>query len=265
MSSWRAWLVRRIEAWLSRFQARHALTAATPGDTSAATGVQTQASAHSIATTVAGARDSAARLLLHVGCGYARMATLPVPGFQQSHWQEWRLDADASVQPDIEGSMTDMAAVASGAVDAVYSSHGIEHLYWHDVPRALAEFLRVLNDDGFAVITCPDVQAAAAMIAEDRMFDTAYESAGGTITPFDILYSYRPYVEENPQWMSHHCGFTLSTLTRVLRDAGFAATAGFRRAGGFDLWIVASKRSRPEPEMRALAQAYLVSPVEYSA
>jgi SAM-dependent methyltransferase len=190
------------------------------------------------------------------------MDSLPVTGFKSTPWREWRLDADASVQPDIEGSMTDMADVPSGVADAIYSSHGIEHLYWHDVPKALAEFLRVLNSDGFAVITCPDIQAAAAMIAEDRLFDVAYESAAGSITPFDILYSYRPFVEQNPQWMSHHCGFTFSTLTQVVRDAGFAATAGFRRPGGFDLWIVASKSARPEADMLELARAYLVPVAE---
>jgi ubiquinone/menaquinone biosynthesis C-methylase UbiE len=154
--------------------------------------------------------------------------------------------------------MTDMPTVASGSVDAVYSSHGIEHLYWHDVPKALTEFLRVLKDDGFVVITCPDVQAAAAMVAEDRLFDTAYESPAGSITPFDIFYSYRPFVEQNPQWMSHHCGFTFSTLTRVLRDAGFQDTAGFRRPDAFDLWIVASKCARPQADMLALAKTYLI-------
>ena len=147
-----------------------------------------------------------------MGCGSATLAVIPVAGFQGTNWRELRLDADASVQPDIAGSMTDMPAVASASVDAVFSSHGMEHLYWHDVPKALAEFLRVLKDDGFVVITCPDVQAAAAMVAEDRLFDTAYESAAGSITPFDIFYSYRPFVEQNPQWMAHHCGFTFRRL-----------------------------------------------------
>jgi hypothetical protein len=102
------------------------------------------------------------------------------------------------------------------------------------------------------------LQAAAAMIAEDRMFDTAYESAAGSITPFDILYSYRPFVERNPQWMSHHCGFTLSTLIGVLRDTGFPSVAGFRRPVSFDLWVLASKSGRTEDEMRELLSHYLV-------
>jgi predicted SAM-dependent methyltransferase len=199
------------------------------------------------------------RVLLHVGCGHASIENIPLAGFRESVWQEIRFDADQSVLPDIVGTMADMSAVSDVFADAIYSSHGIEHLYWHDVPLALAEFYRTLKADGFAVITCPDVQAAAQMIAEDRMFDTAYLSAAGPITPFDILYSYRPFVEANPEWMSHHCGFTLTTLMAVLRDAGFAVTHGLRRASGFDLWVLASKSPRSAAEMAALAKDYLPS------
>ena len=36
--------------------------------------------------------------------------------------------------------MTDMSMVDSAAVDAVWSSHNLEHLYAHEVPVALGEF-----------------------------------------------------------------------------------------------------------------------------
>jgi len=71
------------------------------------------------------------------------------------------LDIDPSVAPDIVGTMTDMSAVATASIDAIFSSHNIEHLYPHEVPIALAEFLRVLKDDGFAVVTCPDLRSQA--------------------------------------------------------------------------------------------------------
>lgn len=229
------WLAEASQTWLERFKARHGLAA-----------------------TVQAKPLGNERVLLHVGCGHATAANIVALGFQSPLWREFRLDADATVFPDIVGTMTDMHAVDSGFADAVYSSHGMEHLYWHDVPSALAEFHRVLKADGFVVITCPDVQAAAQMIAEDRMFDTAYVSAAGAITPFDILYSYRPFVVENPQWMSHHCGFTLSTLLQVLQDAGFPSLLGFRRASGFDLWVLASKSRRSPDELSALAKDYLV-------
>lgn len=185
------------------------------------------------------------------------MAHIPVAGFRAPGWREVRLDADASVLPDIVGSMTDMVEVPDSVVDAVFSSHGIEHLYWHDVPNAFAEFRRVLKEQGFAVVTCPDLQAAAKMIVEDRLFDVAYDSPAGPITAFDLVYSYRPFVEANPEWMVHRCGFTLSSLMAVLRDAGFASMYGVRRETGFDLWVVASRSQRSTEEMSALAREYL--------
>jgi ubiquinone/menaquinone biosynthesis C-methylase UbiE len=59
--------------------------------------------------------------------------------------------------------MTDMSAVETSSMDALYSSHNIEHVYAHEVPKALAEFKRVLRPDGFVIITCPDIQAICAL------------------------------------------------------------------------------------------------------
>lgn len=236
------WLAKLAQRWLAGFFRRYGLDRA-------------ELPASSISSPMTDPED--VRVLLHVGCGRARLGDIPLAGFKRSDWREVRLDADPGVVPDIVGSMVEMSAVADGFADAVYSSHGVEHLYWHDVPRALAEFRRVLSADGFAVITCPDVQAAAEMIAEDRMFETAYQSAAGPITPFDIFYSYRPFVAANPEWMSHHCGFTLTTLMAVLREAGFPVVHGLRRLGGFDLWVLASKSSRTESEMAIIAADYL--------
>jgi len=47
-------------------------------------------------------------------------------------WKEIRLDIDPANAPDILGTMLDMPAVADGSVDAIYSSHNIEHLYPDD-------------------------------------------------------------------------------------------------------------------------------------
>ena len=77
------------------------------------------------------------KILLHVGPGHARLEHT-TPGFNNGHWQELRLDIDPTVQPDILGSMTDMSQVNDQSVDAIFSSHNIEHLYPHEVPTALA-------------------------------------------------------------------------------------------------------------------------------
>jgi ubiquinone/menaquinone biosynthesis C-methylase UbiE len=195
---------------------------------------------------------------LHIGCGPKRQAQT-TRGFNTPEWNELRLDIDASVAPDVVGTMTDMSAVASGSVDAIFSSHNIEHLYPHEVPVALAEFFRVLSDDGFAVITCPDLQSVCALIAQDRLLDAAYTSPAGPIAPIDILYGYRPSMARGNLYMAHRCGFTKKVLTGTLQSCGFQAVATLARgrAPFFDLWAVASKSARSETQMRELARLHL--------
>ena len=123
---------------------------------------------------------------LHVGCGPKRKDQT-TRAFNSPDWNELRLDIDPSVQPDIIGTMTDMSALADASVDAIFSSHNIEHLYPHEVPLALAEFKRVLKADGFVVITCPDLQSVCALVAQDKLLEPAYTAPAGPIAPLDIL------------------------------------------------------------------------------
>ncbi|MCJ7603952.1 MAG: methyltransferase domain-containing protein [Desulfobulbaceae bacterium] len=193
------------------------------------------------------------KTILHIGPGHRKNgAKLPV-AFQTPVWRETRLDIDPANEPDIVGSMLDMATVADTSVDAVYSAHNIEHVYAHEVPVVLGEFLRVLDPDGFAVITCPDLQAVCALVAEDKLTDAAYQSPAGPITPLDILYGHGAALAAGRHYMAHKCGFTLKSLTAALQSAGFKTIAGKRRARGLDLWVVASKGPMGEAEIRELA------------
>ncbi|NRR34108.1 methyltransferase domain-containing protein [Oxalobacteraceae bacterium] len=194
---------------------------------------------------------------LHVGCGPKRK-NQTTRGFASDNWQEMRFDIDESVSPDLVGTMTDMSSVADASVDAIYSSHNIEHLYPHEVGVALKEFLRVLRPDGFLVVTCPDLQSVCKLIAEDRLTDEAYSSPAGPIAPIDILYGHRPSMTQGNLYMAHRCGFTQKVLDGTLRGAGFATTASLcrGRAPFFDLWAVASKSPRSEAELRVLAEAH---------
>ena len=195
--------------------------------------------------------------LLHIGCGPKRKAQT-TRGFNTDAWSEIRLDIDPSVSPDVTGTMTDMSAVPSGSVDAIFSSHNIEHLYPHEVPVALTEFLRVLSDDGFAVITCPDLKSVCALVAEDKLTEPAYVSPAGPIAPMDILYGHRRPMARGNLYMAHRCGFTQKVLDGTLRAAGFKTVATMARGYHpfFDLWALASKSARSEEEMRVLAQAH---------
>lgn len=197
------------------------------------------------------------KTILHVCPGHRdNGAKLPIV-FQTPEWRELRLDIDPANEPDIVGSMLDMAAVADASVDAVYSAHNIDHVYAHEVAVVLKEFLRVLKPDGYAVITCPDLQAVCTLAAEDRLTDPAYQSAAGPITPLDIIYGHSAALAAGQHYMAHKCGFTLKTLTMALQKANFQVIAGKRRARGLDLWVVASKGRIDEAALRTLAEQVL--------
>ena len=194
---------------------------------------------------------------LHVGCGSKRKDRT-TKALSSADWMELRFDIDESVKPDLVGTMTDMPSVSSESVDAVFSSHNIEHLYPHEVPLALAEFVRVLKPDGIAVITCPDLQSVCQLIAEDKLTEAAYTSPAGPIAPIDILYGLRSSMAQGNLYMAHRCGFTQKVLTATLQAAGFKAVATMSRAHPyFDLWAVASKEALTEEQMKAMAVAHM--------
>ena len=196
------------------------------------------------------------KTFLHVGCGRKRKDRTTA-GFDTEAWHELRLDIDEAVEPDIVGSMLDMRSVDDASVDAVYSSHNIEHLYPHEVPRALGEFLRVLRPTGFLVLTCPDLQSVCALIADDKLTEPAYSSPSGPIAPIDIVYGHRASMRDGNTYMAHRCGFTQRVLIDELRRAGFGTVISRRRQHPFyDLWAVASVPRLPEAEARALAREH---------
>ena len=100
--------------------------------------------------------------------------------FQHPSWREVRIDIDPDACPDIVGSITDMRAdLLNGSFDAIWSSHSIEHLRTDEVPAAMAEFRRILKSDGFALITCPDLEAVASAIVNHGLDYVAYVSGVG--------------------------------------------------------------------------------------
>jgi SAM-dependent methyltransferase len=192
---------------------------------------------------------------LHVGCGQNNKTKNTI-GFNTPDWEEIRLDINPDVQPDIIGTMTDMKAVAEASVDTIFSSHNLEHLYPHEVPIALAEFLRVLKPNGIAVITCPDLQPVCALVASNQLTQPAYQSAAGPITPLDILYGHRASLEQGNLYMAHRCGFTRDVLNGTLKSAGFASVVTLARPQFFDLWVFASKASLNPQQLINIVSAH---------
>jgi len=193
--------------------------------------------------------------LLHVGCGADRI-NRTTSGFNDGTWQEVRLDINELNQPDVIGSMTDMPRIDSESIDAIFSSHNIEHLYIHEVPIALGEFMRVLKPGGFCVITCPDLQTVCELVAQDKLMEAAYQSPAGPISPLDILYGHSNSIRAGNTYMAHRCGFTQNSLSSALKQSGYSSVAAMRSPKSFDLWVIASKKNRAEDETRLLAKAH---------
>ena len=193
------------------------------------------------------------KTFLHVGCGHKTKDQTTLE-FQKPSWNEIRLDIDPEVQPDIIGSTTDLSNVDTVSMDAVFSSHNIEHIYPHEVQLALREYLRILNSEGIFVVTCPDLQSVCAVVADDKLTDKVYDSPAGPITPLDILYGHMASVAAGNVFMAHKSGFTRKTLTESVIKAGFGTVIVRKREHPYyDLWAIATKSPVGESRMKELA------------
>lgn len=192
------------------------------------------------------------KTVLHVGCGYPNPQKLH-RAFRNDGWREIRLDIDADAKPDIVADMRDLSNIDAHSIDALWSSHNIEHLYPHDVVPTLAGFRRLLKPAGIALITLPDLQEVARLIADDRLDEPAYVSPSGPIAPLDIVYGFRPAIARGNLFMAHRTGFTAKTLGQALINAGFAAVSVQREQSAFNLWAIAFC-AEPSPEQLTMAQ-----------
>lgn len=173
--------------------------------------------------------------VLHIGCGTGKVHKF----FQTPEWQEVRVDIDPGVKPDIVANMLDMKMIANNEVDAIFSSHNLEHLYPHEVPIALNEFYRILKEGGMLLITMPDIQRVAEEIAQGKLEKPLYTSPSGPISAIDILYGHRAAMAKGHIYMAHKNGFSAVTLANKLIMAKFTNIVIERET--YNLWAKAFK------------------------
>lgn len=134
------------------------------------------------------------------------------PQWTGQGWSVVRLDIDPRTEPDIVGDMRDLGDV--GPFDAIWCSNALEHLYPHEVDKALREFYRVLNPGGQAVVLVPDLE-------DVRPTEDIIPEIG--MTGLHLYYGAPNYIEHFPH-MAHHSGFVSASLRRVMEEAGFSVT-----------------------------------------
>jgi SAM-dependent methyltransferase len=193
---------------------------------------------------------------LHVGCGPQYKSG--IKGFDNDNWKEIRFDIDEKVNPDIVGTLLDMSQVETGSVDAIFSSHNIEHIFPHEVSIALKEFYRVLKEDGMVVLTCPDLQSVCEAVVNDKLLEPLYETSDGNkISPIDILYGWRAPIAAGNEYMAHKGGFTYSVLNGAFIEAGFKMNYGGRNPDRWELFIISFKQEKLQEEINTIAKPFL--------
>ena len=192
--------------------------------------------------------------LLHVGCNVLdKKGTIPY--FFDDIWDEIRYDIDASVNPTIVGSLTDLGMIESGSIDAIYSAHNIEHLFEFEVDVALSEFYRVLKSDGFLVVACPDLMSVCKIVVEKGLYGRAYDTTGGIeITPHDMIYGWGRVIKSGNPFFAHKCGFDAQSMHHKLSDARFSDFASFVNQYDFTLWAIARKDPKDSTPIEVFAK-----------
>ena len=193
------------------------------------------------------------KLLVNLGSGPKRASRLPA---MFAEWREFRVDLDPGAAPDLVADITDLSAIKTGSVDAVWSAHAIEHLYLHQVGKALGEAHRILADDGFLCLIVPDLQAIGSYLVNDRLLDIIYQSPAGPVTAHDVIFGFGGALARGHMNMAHHCGFTAGVMLEKLKEVQFAEIV-LRRRSNLELAALACKRAPAGAAQREVLLAAL--------
>jgi predicted SAM-dependent methyltransferase len=143
----------------------------------------------------------------------------------------WKiLNIEAGPGVDYVGNCSDLSRFEDGSIEEIYASHVLEHLgYRKDLPRALAEWHRVLKVGGRAMISVPDFEVLCRLFldpardAEQRLH-LMRVAFGGQLDPHDF----------------HFVGLTMELLEKYLIRAGFSDV---QRTDDFGLFEDTSKQA----------------------
>ena len=134
--------------------------------------------------------------------------------------------------------MTDMGMIKNNSIDAIFSSHNLEHLETHMVPIALKEMLRILKFGGFILVNLPDLETIAKLILDGKLENTLYNSLAGPVSPLDMLFGHNLSIQKGNSFMAHRTGFTAKRLGNLLIQAGFKEVR-IIHGDNYDLWAIA--------------------------
>jgi predicted SAM-dependent methyltransferase len=153
--------------------------------------------------------------------------------------REITLDIDNKFNPDILADVTDISHIPDNYVNCAYTSHMIEHIDYFKVPSVINELLRVCKPGGYVRILTPNLQTIGEKIMSGDLLDVVYDSAGGPISPIDIIYGHRHSVHRNRvDFMIHRTGFSKKVFEHIAKEYNFDMDI---KEVGFDLLVDVKK------------------------
>lgn len=195
------------------------------------------------------AQDNAkSKKVLHVEAGRPHPKKLH-SAFSGEEWVEVRLDKDPSTQPNYTGHLRDLSMVPDGSMDAIWSRHNLQKLFYHEIPTTLAEFMRILKPEGLLMLAVPNTLKVAEAIVGDKLESPLFSSSKGTVSAIDMLYGNRIRLQEQGEAAAHHMCFTPPTIAKKLQEANFRNIQV--RADGYNLWVGGHKLSQEHPQYNA--------------
>ena len=142
--------------------------------------------------------------------------------------------------------------------DLIFVSLCLHHINAKTCKLIFKEFHRVLKQDGFVVIRCPDIQRACELVGQDKLLEAIYESPVGPVSPIDIIFGNRKQIAKGNKYMAKKGGFTYSVLNNALGEAGFQIRYGGRIKNSWELSVVAFKQKKSEEEIKRMADPFFI-------
>ncbi len=139
---------------------------------------------------------------LHLGCGSEK----------RDGWTN--IDANPAAQPDIVGSVDALPQFHDASVDVIEACHLFEHLDYTQARRALIEWARVLKPGGELLLELPDFEACVRILGK-------YKDERGFDLGLIGIFGWPPAIDEEGTPQLHKWGWTRSSLSAALREAGF--------------------------------------------
>lgn len=157
------------------------------------------------------------KIVLNVGGGGISCKT---QADELKEYTELFVDLNEKSNPDILASMLDLSVLPPNSVDCVYSSHSLEHIYFHEIPKCLSEWYRVIKDGGKIIIQTPNLKVPAQLTVEGKLLDKIYDSPGGAVSAIDMFYGHKDLVARN-EYMAHKTGFTKESMEIILTSLNY--------------------------------------------